>query len=126
MLPLLAEKPLEKLHNVSGQFWVAAIVFFIALAVALLLIRKVMGMNKIILVIIGCVVLGVVGFNWIYERNEPQFLTPYINTIAPFFPSKGAYDNKQTQDPSAPGIHKNAPATPAAKPASPAAPPTKK
>lgn len=32
-----------------------------------------------------------VGFQWIWERNEPRFLTPYVNLIAPFFPSKGMF-----------------------------------
>jgi len=128
MVPLFAAaaKPLEKLQHVSGQFWVNVIVVFVILAVLIMIFKKAMGMNKIILIIIGCVALGVFGFNWIYERNEPEFLTPFINTIAPFFPSKGAYENKQAQDPSAPGIHKSAPTTPAGKPANTPAQPAKK
>lgn len=116
MLPFLAAAtatPIEKLQNVSGQFWIKVILGAFALALLIFLLKKVMAMNKIILAIIGFVILGIFGFNWIYQRNEPEFLTPFINKIAPFFPSQGAYDNKQTQDPGVPGAHKNAPATPA-------------
>jgi len=118
MLPLLATvatTPLEKLHNVSGQFWIKVFLAFAVLAVVIAIFKKVMGMNKIILIIICCVVLGVFGFSWIYERNEPAFLTPIIEPIANsgFFPSKGAYNDKQQQDPTIPGAKKNAPANPA-------------
>jgi hypothetical protein len=93
MLPLLATAvervtPLEKLQNVSGQFW-------------LKIFRKVMVMNKIILTIILGVIGAVVSINWVYNRTEPEFLTPMIDAIANtgFFPTKGHYENKQQQDP---------------------------
>jgi hypothetical protein len=122
MLPFLAAAtatPLEKLQNVSGQFWIKVIVIACILIGIIFLFKRVMGMNKIVLAIIGCVILGVVGFNWIYQRNEPEFLTPYVDVIAQWFPSKGAYETKQTQDPSRPGVQKTI-VTPASK-ASPAA-----
>lgn len=113
MLPLLAvaanSTPLEKLHNVSGQFWLKVILAIIAFAILIFLFRKLMGMNKIILIIICGVIVGVVGFSWIYNRNEPAFLTPIIEPIANsgFFPTKGAYEVKQQQDPTKPGLQKN-------------------
>lgn len=118
MLPLLlataAEKvtPFQKLQNVSGQFWIKVILVFVVLAVAIAVFKWISGMNKIILIIICFVVMGVLGFNWIYERNEPSFLTPIIEPIANsgFFPQKDAYYGKQQQDPMA---AKNAPAKPA-------------
>ena len=126
MLPLLAaaaEKatPLEKLQNVSGQFWLKVILAILILSVIIFLFRKVMGMNKIILTIVLTVIFGVVGFSWIYNRNEPAFLTPVVDILAQWFPSKGAYETKQQQDPSKPGVHKNAPA-PKSSPTSPTQP----
>ena len=120
MLPLLAavtEKPLEKLHHVSGQFWIKVILAFAALAVLIFLFKKVLGMNKIILVIICFVIVGVFGFNWVYERNEPAFLTPIIDPIANsgFLPTKGAYEGKQAQDPT--DAKKNKPVSQPAQPA---------
>jgi len=126
MMPLLAEaaaRPIDKLHNVSGQFWIKVILAFAILALFILLVKKVMGMNKIILIIICAVVVGLLGFNWIYERNEPAFMTPIIEPLANsgFFPAKDAYNGKQQQDPAGPGIHKNTPPTkPAGTPGQPA------
>jgi hypothetical protein len=127
MLPLLAvaaEKvtPLEKLRNVSGQFWIKVILAFVVLAVVIAVLKWLSGMNRIIMIIIGCVIMGVAGFNWIYERNEPAFLTPIIDPIARsgFFPSKGAYEGKQQQDLTDPSGKKNAPAKPAPTPTQPA------
>jgi hypothetical protein len=47
-------------------------------------------MNKLVLALIVFVVGGVLGFTWIYERNEPAFMTPIIDPIANsgFFPTK--------------------------------------
>ncbi|MFT3783557.1 MAG: hypothetical protein QM790_16205 [Nibricoccus sp.] len=110
MLPLLAQiaskaTPLEKLQNVSGQFWLKVILGAIIFGVFIFLFKKVMGMNKIILILICLVIFGVLGVNWIYNRNEPAFLTPIIDPIANsgFFPTKGTYENKQKQDPTSPG-----------------------
>jgi hypothetical protein len=106
MLPLLAvvaEKvtPLEKLQNVSGQFWIKIIIGACVLAGIIFLLKKVMAMNKIILSIIICVAIGVFAISWVYNRDEPAFLTPIIAPIADsgFFPTKGVYEKKQTQDP---------------------------
>jgi len=121
VLAAAAATPLEKLHNVSGQFWIKVILAFAALALLVAIFKWLNGMNRIILVILGCVVLGVFGFNWIYERNEPAFLTPIIDPIANsgFFPTKGAYENKQKQDVL---DQKKAPAKPATTPTTPAQP----
>lgn len=115
MLPLLAAAaervtPLEKLQNVSGQFWIKVILGIVILSLIIFLFRKVMGMNKIILVIVLTVAFGVVGFNWIYNRNEPKALTPLVDILAQWFPTKGSYDGKQQQDPEKPGVRKNTPA----------------
>ncbi|MSU50509.1 MAG: hypothetical protein EXS37_15725 [Opitutus sp.] len=32
-------------------------------------------------------------FYWIYDRSEPRFLTPVVEKLAPFFPSKGVQKN---------------------------------
>lgn len=130
MLLLLAaaEKvtPLQKLQSISGQFWLKVFLGILAFALFIYLFKKIMGMNKIILVIICGVIFGVVGVNWIYNRNEPAFMTPIIEPIANsgFLPTKGAYEVKQQQETDKPGLKKNAPA-PASTP-KPAAQPAKK
>ncbi len=129
MLPLLAAAatPLEKLQNVSGQFWLKIILGLGALMVLIFLFKKVMGINKIILTIICCVICGIVGFSWIYQRSEPAFLTPVVDAIAPFFPSGDYYGKKQQADPGKPGPQKaTAPVAQPAKAPATSAQPAKK
>lgn len=99
MLFLAAATALEKLKQVPTIFWWkvgAAVLCIIILAFVL---QRVAQMNKIVLAVILLVVFTVVGVNWIYERNEPAFMTPIIDKIAPFLPSKGSYGTKQQQTP---------------------------
>jgi hypothetical protein len=67
--------------------------------IAFLVFRRVMKMNKIIAGVIVFVVMTVVFFSWVYNRNEPKFLTPLVERIAPFFPTAGAYNAKQQTTP---------------------------
>ena len=108
---LLAVTALEKVEKVPITFWFKVVGLILVFVVALFVLRKVAHMNKIILSIIVLCIGSIIGFQWIYERNEPEFLTPTINVIAQFFPTKGSYGNKQAQDANTPG-HKKAPATP--------------
>jgi hypothetical protein len=95
----LAVSTLEKLKAIPADVWLklfAAVVVVIVIIVAL---RKLAQMNKVILGAVvfigGCFLF----FSWIYERNEPAFLTPIVDHIAPFFPAKGSYGNKQQSNP---------------------------
>ena len=91
---LFAATTIEKLNAVPRQTWLnigLGVLIFIA---AFMVLRVVARMNKIILCIVVGVVLSMVGFNWIYSRNEPKFLTPVVDKIAPFFPSGPATSPK--------------------------------
>jgi uncharacterized protein YacL len=94
-----AETTIDKLKRVPPEFWWKVGLVVLGLIVAVIILQKVAHMNKIVLAIIIFVVVTVVGFNWIYERNEPKFLTPLVDKIAPFLPSKGSYGAKQQQTP---------------------------
>jgi len=118
MLPLLAAvaqrvTPLEKLQNVSGQFWLKVILGILVLSVVIFMFKKVAGMNKIILTIILGVISAVFVINWVYNRDEPECMTWIIEPIADsgFFPTKGSYEKKQQQDPNKPGVQKSSPST---------------
>ncbi len=115
MLPLLAAAseratPLEKLQNVSGQFWLKVILAILAIGLIVFILKKIAVMNKIVLTIVLLVVVGLVGFNWIYNRNEPKALTPIVDILAQWFPTTGAYDGKQQQEAEKPAVKKNTPA----------------
>jgi hypothetical protein len=89
---LLAVSAWEKMQTLKPEVWLKIGVAVVAFVAAILIFRRVMRMNKIIA---GVVVF----FSWVYNRNEPKFLTPIVEKIAPFFPSAGAYDNKQKTTP---------------------------
>ena len=91
----VAVTALEKVAQVPGKVWlnlgIALLIFFAAVYV----VRQAAHVNKIWLAIIVFVTVTVVGFHWIYNRNEPKFLTPLVDKIAPFLPSAGSYKAKQ-------------------------------
>lgn len=95
---LLALTTMEKIKQVPSSFWWIAATVVGGLIGSVILFRYLRQMNKIILVIIMAVIFSIVGFSWIYERNEPAFLTPTIDVVAQFFPSKGSYGEKQKKD----------------------------
>jgi hypothetical protein len=86
---------LEKLKDIPAEFWLKAGIVVVAIIVAVILLRKLAGANKIIVGIVAFVVVTIIGFNWIYERNEPEWASPVVSKIAQFFPEKNSYDAKQ-------------------------------
>ena len=60
----------------------------VLLIVFVIVLRKVAKMNKVVLAAVTFFVATVVGFNWIYERNEPAWATPFVQAIGDFFPRK--------------------------------------
>lgn len=96
---LFAATAIEKLQTLKPDVWMKIGIAVGALVLAILIWRRVMQMNKIIAGVLVFVVCTVVFFSWVYNRNEPKFLTPIVNKVAPFFPSAGAYDTKQNTTP---------------------------
>jgi glucan phosphoethanolaminetransferase (alkaline phosphatase superfamily) len=96
---LLAVTAVEKLKTLKPEVWLKIGIAVGAFVLAIILWRRIMKMNKIVAGVIVFVVCTVVFFSWVYNRNEPRFLTPVVNKIAPFFPSAGAYDSKQQSTP---------------------------
>ncbi|MGC4072062.1 MAG: hypothetical protein QM760_06010 [Nibricoccus sp.] len=115
---ILAATTLEKVKTVPPMFWVKAVAVIAAFIVAVILIQKVFHMNKLVLALIIFVVSGIVGFTWVYERNEPAFMTPVIEAIAGsgFFPTKGGGELRSlNEDGSKKGTKKTPPPAPAKK-----------
>lgn len=90
---LLAAETASKLGpigHLSSSVWLKILVAIGALIVLVIVLRKIAKMNKVILVVVVGVVLTIVGFNWIYERNEPAWATPVVDKLAQFFPTKNS------------------------------------
>ncbi len=96
---LLAVTAIDKLQTLKPDDWLKIGIAVVAFVATIFLFRRVMRMNKIIAGVIVFVVMTVVFFSWVYNRNEPRFMTPIIEKIAPFFPSAGSYNSKQSTMP---------------------------
>lgn len=98
-MPLFAVTAWEKIQTMPPAIWLKIGIAIGAFVLTIFLFRRVMKMNKIIASIVVFVVGTVVFFSWVYNRNEPKFMTPIVERIAPFFPSAGAYTSKQGTQP---------------------------
>ena len=92
----LAASALEKAAQLPKSFWVNVVMAIAGLIIGVMLFQHAARMSKLSLSLIIFLLITVVGFQWIFERNEPRFLTPTINQIAPYFPSKINYTGRQS------------------------------
>ena len=90
---------LGKLEGIPREFWLKIGIAVLVLVGLVVAARKLAHVNKVVLAVILVIVFSTVGFNWIYQRNEPAWATPVVSKLADFFPSKGAYNDKQTKSP---------------------------
>ncbi len=95
----LAASALEKAAQLPKSFWVNLVMAVAGLIVGILLFQHAAQMNRLTLSLIIFLLVTVVGFQWVYERNEPRFLSGAIDQIAPYFPSKINYTGRQAKDP---------------------------
>jgi hypothetical protein len=72
-------------------------IFLLLVLLVVIVVKILQGSNKIFLSIILCAALGIVLFSWVYNRNEPAFLTPIIEPLSQFFPTKD-YEKKDVSD----------------------------
>jgi len=96
---LFAVTAVEKMKTLPPAVWLKIGIAVAAFIIAVFVFRKIMRMNKVIAGVIVFVVFTVVFFSWVYNRNEPKFLTPLVDRLAPFFPSAGSYNAKQQNTP---------------------------
>ncbi len=96
---LFAVTALEKAQSLKPDVWLKIGIAIAAFILVIFFFRRIMRMNKIVAGVVVFVVFTVVFFSWVYNRNEPKFLTPIVEKIAPFFPTAGAYSNKQKTAP---------------------------
>jgi len=90
-MQILASDALQNVEKIPLEFWWKSAIFIAVFVGVIIALRKIAHMNKVVLAVICFVVLTVIGFNWIYQRNEPAFLTPVVDKIAPFLPTRGKH-----------------------------------
>jgi len=84
----------DRLKEIPPEFWYKVGLGILAIIAAVIILRKLAKVNKVVLGVIVLLVLSFTGFNWIYERNEPSWATPFVERVAHFFPSKGPIKQK--------------------------------
>jgi hypothetical protein len=104
--PGAPETTLQRLQRIPPAFWMKLGIAVGAVIVVFIVLRSVLKINKFVLGGAAFVGAGLIWFNWIYHRNEPKFLTPLVDRIAPFFPAAGAYETKQAGTPDVSGSKK--------------------
>lgn len=80
----------DRLSDIPTEFWIKMGIGVLILIGVVIALRKLAKMNKIILSIVVLLVCSIVGFNWIYERNEPEWATPAVKWLSNYFPTKEA------------------------------------
>lgn len=90
-----APTALDKLKDIPPAFWLKIGIAVLAIVVVVVILRKLAGANKIVLSVVVLLVVSIIGFNWIYERNEPAWATPVVEKVAQFFPAKDSYNAGQ-------------------------------
>jgi purine-cytosine permease-like protein len=96
---LAATTAMDKLEKIPPAFWLKLGAGVLGVILVVVIFRKVLNINKFVLGGVFFIGGGILFFNWLYYRTEPKFLTPLFTRIAPFFPSAGAYEVRQTQTP---------------------------
>jgi len=93
MLPL-AVTALEAMRELPKDTWLKIGVVVAAIIIVAVIVPKVFKMNKLILGVVVFVASSIVFFSWVSQRNEPKFLTPLLDKLAPFFSSDVVRDKK--------------------------------
>jgi amino acid transporter len=93
----LAVTTIEKLKAVPPKFWWIFAGCVVGFFLGVYVLKRLLRVNKIFLILGVFVVVMFTSVSWIYNRNEPAFLTPYIDQIAVFFPTKDAYAKSENR-----------------------------
>ena len=96
--PAAPATALDRLKEIPPEFWMRISVAVLAVIAFVFFLRKVAKMNKVVLSVVTFLVVTVVGFNWIYERSEPEWATPAVNFLAGFLPTKGPPPKKPASE----------------------------
>jgi hypothetical protein len=87
---------LDRLREIPWDFWMRLGTGVLVIVALVIVLRKVAKMNKVVLTIGTFIVVTVVGFNWIYERNEPKWASPAVSFLSGWFPTKGKIEQKKS------------------------------
>lgn len=99
LVQFLAVTTADRLKEIPFDFWWKMLLALVAFVALIVFLRKVAKMNKVVLTVIVGFVVVTIGFNWIFERNEPAWATPMVSWMSGFLPTKVNYVNNQQPAP---------------------------
>ena len=78
----------ETYRQLPESDWLRFGVLLLVLLTVLWLMRLVSRVNRYVLFV--AFVFGIFGLmaSWVHNRNEPTFMTPVVDVVAPWFPAK--------------------------------------
>ena len=86
----------DHLRHIPMDFWLRLGLGVLTIVVTIILLRKLAHMDKTVLTVVAGLVISVLGFNWIYERNEPHWASPVVDVLSGFLPTKGKVEQKKS------------------------------
>ena len=87
----------EQLKRVPKETWINIGICLLAVVVITRVWKALKKFNDFAPYIAALLAAGLIFFYWVYDRSEPRFLTPLIDKLAPFFPSKGTQQEIEGQ-----------------------------
>ena len=78
----------DRLRHIPATSWLNLAIFVISVIVVYKMWRTLKAVNDYAPYLAGGVIATCVFFYWVYTRTEPSFLTPVVERMAPFFPSR--------------------------------------
>ncbi len=81
------------LGELPANNFVIFLLLLVGIFAAIFAVRYILRLNKFLLFFTFVIVIAGFFGSWTYNRNEPAFLTPVVDFIAPILPSKGAYSD---------------------------------
>lgn len=87
---LLAAQPaaLDKIGRIPGQIWLNLLIWIVAIVIIVRLWRALKQINDYAPYIVATFTGAVLFLTMVYYRNEPAFLTPVVEKLTHFFPTR--------------------------------------
>ena len=85
----------DRLRQIPTEFWMKLGLGVLIIVGTVFLVRKLVQVNKTVITVVTGLAMTIIGFSWIYERNEPTWATPAVRFMSGFFPTKGKVEMKK-------------------------------
>jgi len=84
----------EKLKHVPKDVWINLSICVLAVVVIVRLWRALKKLNDFAPYIFTVIAMSGILAYWVYERKEPAFLTPFIEPLTGFLPTKSKHERE--------------------------------